>query len=219
MTISTNLNAALGHLAKRFGFDFSELALYAAENTLGGYHPDQRLEQWPIGSMFGVEGQVIYSLVRALKPLNVINIGVYHGCSVAHIAAALLKNGNPKARVHAVDLKIIDTPLMPDELKPYIVEIESDGLTFLEGRWPAKTTLLFEDCLHDEQGTREMWEVMLRKANLGSLIISHDTQHHIVGQDVRNGIEGAGVNLDDGLSLLIEPSDCGLFIYRQTKDA
>lgn len=185
MTISVNLNAALGQIAKRFGFDFSELVLFAAENTLGGYHPDAALEKWPIGSMFGVEGQVLYALTRALKPANVINVGVYHGCSVAHIAAALLKNGNPKARVYAVDLKIIDMPLLPDELKPYIVEIESDGLTFLEGRWPAKTALIFEDALHDYPNTKAMLEVVKRKANIGALAVIHDVSHFIVGQRSR----------------------------------
>lgn len=217
MTIpAISLNTALSQIAERFGFDFSELALYAAEDTLGGYAPDPAICKWPVGSMFGVEGQVLYALTRALKPLNVINIGVYHGCSVAHIAAALKANGNPKARVHAVDLKIIDMPLMPAELKPYIVTVETDGLTFLEGRWPAKTALIFEDALHDYPNTKAMLEVVKRKANIGSITVVHDVSHFIVGPDVKNAALDAGMG--NGIELLISPSDCGLWVWKQDRD-
>lgn len=216
MSEPVTLNTALEQIAERFGLNADDLKQYASEDTLGGYHPNQALERWPIGSMFGVEGQVIYSLTRALKPLNVINIGVYHGCSVAHIAAALLKNGNPKARVHAVDLKILDMPLMPDNLRPYIVEIEGDGLTFLEGRWPAKTALIVEDALHDYDNTRAMLETVKRKANLGAITVVHDVSHFVVGQDVKNAVVDAGMG--SGIELLIEPSDCGLWVWKQDKD-
>jgi hypothetical protein len=216
MTDPISLNAALEQIADRFGFDFSDLAIFASEDEIGGYHPDQRLEHWPIGSMFGVEGQVIYALTRALKPLNVINIGVYHGCSIAHIAVALKLNGNPKARVHAVDLQILDMPLLSDELRPYIVEVESDGLTFLEGRWPAKTTLIVEDALHDYPNTKAMLEAVKRKANLVAITVVHDVSHHIVGPDVKNAVLDAGMG--DGIELLINPSDCGLWIWKQNKD-
>lgn len=207
-----HLNDALKAIASRLNLDANELFNFASEDTLGGYSPNPAESKWPIGSMFGVEGQCLYALTRALKPLNVINIGVYHGCSVAHIAAALLKNGNPKARVYAVDLTILAMPLMPDELKPYIVEVESDGLTFLEGRWPAKTGLIIEDALHDYPNTKAMLETVKRKANLGALTVVHDVSHHIVGGDVKNAVVDAGMG--DGIELLIEPSDCGLWIWK-----
>lgn len=216
MTEPISLTDALTQLATLINVNLDDLIEFVSEDTLGGYHPDAALEQWPIGSMFGVEGQCLYALTRALKPLNVINIGVYHGCSVAHIAAALLKNGNPKARVYAVDLQILDMPLMPDELKPYIVEVESDGLTFLEGRWPAKTGLIIEDALHDYPNTKAMLETVKRKANLGALTVVHDVSHHIVGGDVKNAVVDAGIG--DGIELLIELSDCGLWIWKQSKD-
>lgn len=213
---SVTLSTALELIAERFGLSADDLKQYAAEDTLGGYHPNQALEQWPIGSMFGVEGQVLYAITRALKPLNVINIGVYHGCSVAHIAAALKQNGNAKARVYAVDLKILDMPLMPDDLKPYIIEVETDGATFLEGRWPAKTTLIIEDALHDYPNTRAMLETVKRKANLGAITVVHDVSHHIVGNDVKNAVIDAGMG--GGIELLISPSDCGLWVWKQDKD-
>jgi hypothetical protein len=211
-----NLHTALEQIAERFGFDFSDLAIYAGEDDIGGYAPPPLPSKWPIGSIFEVEGKVLYSLTRALKPQNVINIGVYHGCSIAHIAAALQKNGNPKARVYAVDLKIIDMPLIPDELHSYIVEVESDGLTFLEGRWPAKTTLVVEDALHDYDNTRAMLETVKRKANLGAMGVVHDVSHFIVGNDVKNAVVDAGMG--NGIELLIEPSDCGLWVWKQDKD-
>lgn len=210
------LNDALTQLADYLDLNPDDLQQYVQEDTLGGYHPVESLEQWPIGSMFSVEGQVLYALTRALKPLNVINIGVYHGCSVAHIAAALKANGNPKARVYAVDLQILDMPLMPDDLKPYIQTVETDGASYLEGRWPAKVGLIIEDALHDYPNTRAMLETVKRKANLGAVTLVHDVSHFIVGGDVKNAVIDAGMG--SGIELLIEPSDCGLWVWKQDKD-
>jgi predicted O-methyltransferase YrrM len=212
----TTLQDALTAIAPLINANPDDLIQFASEDTLGGWSPNPNLAKWPIGSIFGEEGQVIYALTRALKPQNVINIGVYHGCSIAHIAAALKMNGNPKARVHAVDLKILDMPLLSDKLRPYVVEVESDGLTFLEGRWPAKTTLIMEDALHDYPNTKAMLEVVKRKANLGAITVVHDVSHHIVGSDVKNAVVDAGMG--DGTELLIDPSDCGLWIWKQNKD-
>jgi hypothetical protein len=48
--------------------DPQELIGYAAEDTLGGYHWDERQRQFPSGSLWQVEGQMLYALVRWLKP-------------------------------------------------------------------------------------------------------------------------------------------------------
>lgn len=206
-----SLNASLELIAERFGLDFSDLVIYAAEDALGGWHPDPALAKWPVGSMFGVEGQILYALCRALKPVSVINLGVYHGCSVAHIAAALKQNGNEKGRVYAVDLTIREWPLMPAELMPYIVPVESEGVAYLHKKWPAKTLMIVEDLIHSEPEVRAVWEAAMPKIAAGGMIISHDSAHFLVGDDVSNGIVMAGA--DTALTVLTEPSDCGLTLW------
>lgn len=212
------LHEALELIAERFGLSADNLKQHVSEDAIGGWHTAPDVARWPMGSLFGVEGQILYALVRELKPLNVINLGVLHGASTAHIAAALKANGNDKARVYAVDKEPISLDRIDPTLHPYIKPVQQDAVEFLQGRWPAKATVLFEDLTHETEQVQAVWEIMLKKANLGSLLISHDAEHYIVGPWVKAGIEGAGVDLDDGVSVLVEPSDCGLFLYQQPSD-
>jgi hypothetical protein len=43
-------------------------------------------------------------------------------------------------------------------------------------------------------------------------MISHDAMHFVVGEQVQAGIQQAGI--ENPLTLLVEPSDCGLAVWR-----
>jgi predicted O-methyltransferase YrrM len=214
------LHEALEQIAERFGLSADNLKQHVSEDNIGGWHTAPDVARWPMGSLFGVEGQVIYSLIRETKPANVMNLGTFHGASAVHMAAALKANGTPKARVYAVDLNLdaFNAANIPDDLREYIVPIEQDAIEWLNGRWPAKIGLIFEDLLHSPEQVQAVWEIALKKANQGAFILSHDYSHWVVGADVAAGIAAAGIAHEDGLEVLIEPSDCGLFIYQQQSD-
>lgn len=216
MTTAIQLNDALSKLATLLDLNADDLIQYAASDTIGGYSPVSGQSLWPIGSIFDVEGRVLFAVVRAMKPLNVFNLGVYHGASVAHIAAALKANGNPKARVYAVDREPVDTSAIAEDLLPYVKFVESDAAAFLQERWPAKVSVIFEDLQHEEEPTREVWEILKSKLNIGGIAIAHDYAHPLVGPAMQAALEGA--EIDGGLPLLISPSDCGLYCWRQSSD-
>jgi hypothetical protein len=216
MTEQVSLQDALTAIAPLVNANPDDLIQFASEDTIGGWSPNPNFAKWPIGSIFGEEGAVIYSLVRALKPQNVINLGVYHGASVAHIAAALKMNANEKARVWAVDHKPVPTEGIPEDLLPYIKFVESDGAEFLRGRWPAKVGLVFEDCEHLEDETRDMWELIKAKLNLGAVAVAHDYLHWVVGLDVQNALLGAEVEPD--YAALIGEADTGIAVWIQRSD-
>ena len=220
MMQSVNIDSALEQIAGRFGLNAAELKAYAAEDDLGGYHPLPEIARWPMGSIFGVEGQVLYALVRATKPQSILNVGTFHGASAVHMAAALVRNNLPSARLYAVDinLSVFNASDLADDMRARIVPVESDAIDYLNRRWPAKVGLIFEDLAHTAAQVQSVWEIALKKANRGALIVSHDISHRSVGQNVQDGITAAGIQLADGLEVLIEPSDCGLFLYRQTAD-
>jgi predicted O-methyltransferase YrrM len=214
------LHEALEQIAERFGLSADNLKQHASLDNIGGWHTAPDVARWPMGSLFGVEGQVIYSLIRETKPANVMNLGTFHGASVVHMAAALKANGTPKARVYAVDLNLdaFNAANIPDDLREYIVPIEQDAIEWLNGRWPAKIGLAYEDLTHEPDQVQAVWEIFKRKANKDTLLLSHDVNHFVVGDWVKTGIQAAGVDIADGLAITVEPSDCGLFIYRQTSD-
>ncbi len=65
----------------------------------------------------------------------------------------------------------------------------------------------------DGKGTAELWVLGVQKLQPGGVMISHDSEHPTAGPDVRAGVALAGVT--GTISLLIEPADCGLLVYRK----
>lgn len=51
----------------------------------------------------------------------------------------------------------------------------------------------------------------MHKMATDAMMISHDSLHWVVGDDVMSGIVMAGA--ENALSVLIEPSDCGLSLW------
>lgn len=206
-----NLDTALDTIADRFGLDARELIAYASEDTIGGYSFDPTQSKWPGGSIWAVDGQVLYALTRATKPALVVQLGGWRGCSTAHFAAALAANG--KGRLISVDR--YPEPAI-DAANTHVSYWTGDALDFLRDLKANTCALVYEDIGHGLVETRDVWTLAMQKVKKGGYVVSHDSEH-TTGQDdgalVRAGIEAAGVS--DYLSMLIEPGDCGLAIARR----
>ena len=218
-----NLNETLQLLAMQLRLDVDALVRYAAEDTIGGYHADDKQSQWPIGSLYGVEGQTLYALVRALQPAHVVEIGSLRGCSTTHIATALSING--QGRVTAVDMNPSAGDMLPGHLHTLVSQVVGDGLVWLAGQDDASIDLLFEDSSHGTDMCAAVADLARSKLSPGGVLVMHDAGHDYailpdgrridsgVGAEVRAGLERA---LGDEYRVyLTEPSDCGLAVWQR----
>jgi predicted O-methyltransferase YrrM len=203
-----NLDEALAKIAARHDLDADELRTFADEDDVGGYHSDPALAQWGMGSIWAVEGKILYAIVRALRPASVLELGSYHGCSTAHIEAALKKNR--KGNLTAVDDQT-DGVTMQYKPGKRVEVVNEDGIAYLK---KTRTTydLIFEDLSHEVAVTAQAWEYGVKRLADGGVMISHDAMHFVVGEQVQAGIQQAGI--ENPLTLLVEPSDCGLAVWR-----
>lgn len=203
---------ALTHAADRYGLDAENLINYAAEDSIGGYHPDERQRKWEIGSIWGVEGQFIYALIRATKPKLVVELGSFKGCSANHIAQALYENGKDtgdKGKLICVDYDPQFKPVPP--FKSIIEIVKMDIADYLEEMPSRRVDFVFEDTFHSVETTQMAWKTATEKVKKDAFVVSHDAAHWIVGKDVRLGIAQVVENVD---IYDIDPSDCGLAVWR-----
>jgi hypothetical protein len=193
------LEEALRQLAADLELDAEELIAYAEEDDETGW--DFNEGDWPIGSVFRAEGQTLYALVRALRPSVVVEYGTQHGCSAKHILMALARNR--KGKLISVDNAFMANHQRFTEAQnrrwEWVYD-DADGADVGE-----EADIVFEDCGHSIEGTRQIMEHAL--ALNPRLILSHDAEHPTVGPTVREGFLQALGSIN---TVLIEPSDCGL---------
>ncbi len=204
-----DINQAIAIIAERYNLNENELKVYALEDEVGGYHTAKSLSKWEIGSLWAVEGKILYSLIRALKPLHIVEVGSYHGCSTTHICEALLKNN--KGRLTSVD--VIHRFKVPAKYKKLVRQIQTNAMNYTFPKTP-KVDFVFDDAMHSEVMTSYIWRQFRTSGKKGGMIVSHDSEHHLVGHDVKAGIEHI---TSDYLSLLVQPSDCGLAMWRNKR--
>lgn len=211
-----NLSEALNLIAQQTGFNASKLHFYADEDTLGGWDFVAKYQRFPSGSIWGVEGQVLYALVRALKPKRVAEIGAWHGCSASHLAAAVKRNG--KGEVVSVDdgseINSVGAhgDMIPTDLRSWVKLVRSDGAAWLEKQPNGSIDLLFEDDNHRAEEVETISRLAIAKLSDGGILVDHDTADHPTGVEVRKGMENAGIPYQ---RYLIEPSNCGIAIWRK----
>lgn len=205
-----NLDSALYQIARDWKLDGDALEAFVGEDDIGGYHSDPSLARWPVGSMWAVEGQVLYALVRALKPKQIVEIGVHMGASTTHLRAAVRANG--VGHVISIDKWAGAGSLIPNDLADYGTLIFDDGLRAIGGLKKNSVDFMFEDAIHSFSEVRDIWTAIAPKCRKGAMLASHDAMHPTEGEMVRGGVKAAG--FDQARSYLIEPSDCGLILAR-----
>jgi predicted O-methyltransferase YrrM len=211
-----NLKSALATIGHAFALDPLELDMAAREDPHGGYHSAYD-DGFPVGSMWRVEGQFLYALIRALKPLSVLELGTSHGCSATHILQSLSDNGI--GTMDCVD-NGSQVGVIGDMIPDYLRERVSIHPTSLENMinsvldMEATYDVIFEDAMHTIEQVDYVWAMAGGILNPGGMIISHDAAHVLVGADVQKGIARAGY-ADRALTVLIEPADCGFAVWRK----
>lgn len=207
-----NLQKFFEKIGKQLNLDPDELAAYAKEDALGGFHTNPVFAKWPASSVWEVEGQSLYALVRALKPKHMLEIGVgISGCSTTHILLAM--HVNRIGHLTSLDLDSNVGKYVPAMLKmrwtfklgPAEALIPSHQLW---AHTPEPISLVYEDSSHELANTTEVLSAVRDHVmNTARLLISHDGMHYRVGGNVR-GAYKATFSVEPEAAL-IEPSDCG----------
>lgn len=209
-----SLPIALTHIASRLNLDAAPLIQYAHEDPHGGYHANHE-DGFTMGSMWRVEGQVVYALVRALKPLRVLELGTSRGCSATHVLQALHDNG--RGTLDCVDngsqVSVIGD-LIPDDLRGNVTIHRAGMEDFIPGLMDGSYDMIVEDGSHLPEQVAFVWSMADRLLTPGGVIVSHDAMHATAGPMVQAGLALAGY-ADKALSILIDPADCGLAIWRK----
>lgn len=204
-----NLDSALRMIAAYLSLSADDLLRYAAEDDLGGYHEHPIRARWPSGSLWEGEGQTLYALIRATRPAFALELGVHVGCSTSHLRRAVQKNGY--GTVTSVDKWGGAGGLIPAYLSSAGVIHYRDALDFIPELPDGSVGFVFEDLCHEAREVQTVLELVRPKLAPHALIVHHDSEHGVEGEEVKRGIEGAGVT--DYLSLLCGETDCGLAVY------
>jgi hypothetical protein len=202
------LEDALAVIGLYLEIDPKLLIEYAEEDQLGGFHLDKKFRTFPHG-IWGVEGQIIYALIRATRPKHILEIGNCWKNSTLHIGDAVLANGVGK--VTTFDLEVLLN--VPEKYQSFM---KSRRVDLREFNYQTRPLLdfVFEDSFHTEKLVAHVWREFATHARSGAIIVSHDSEHFIVGAGVHAGIKQV-VDPGDYLSLAIDPSDCGLALWRK----
>ena len=170
--------------------------------NLGGYHPNPDEAKWPIGSIFENEGQRLYDLVRKEKPLLIVEIGGFVGCSTSWMAKAV--RDNKKGRIISIDNNAHagEWSLIPKELKEFVEFVSDDCF---QCKVPENIDLLFEDGMHTYGFTRKVIERFPAK-----VVVCHDYMHWDCQNTVKHDFDKVFGQPDE--IFFEKPSDCGLAI-------
>jgi len=199
-----NLDDALRMIASDLKTDPEKLIAYAAEDTLGGFNIVPWLSRWPVGSMYEVEGKMLYAMVRALKPAHIVEIGVWHGCSTTHLLSALAKN--EFGLLTSFDLNGIQGSGPPEKLRDRWVFHHQDA-DFGMREIAKSVDMVFEDGFHERKETEATLRIVMTYLN-PRLLTVHDSEHRYVGANVKGALHA--VYGAKWKSALVSPSDCGL---------
>lgn len=220
----SNLNETLSAIATQLHTDAGQLIGFANEDKLGGYHYNAAMQTFPPGSVWGVEGQILYALTRHLKPEKVVEIGGWAGGSASHLALAVKANG--KGHVYSIDdgSEFSDFKhghLIPKDLQEYVTLIKDDGRVWLSKQEAQSIGLLFDDASHAASLIIELARLAMQKVYPTGVLVNHDAMHDqayggngeiwpsTLGRQVRDALTDAGLYYTPYLT---EPSDCGLAI-------
>jgi predicted O-methyltransferase YrrM len=214
------LDAACERIAAFFDLDGQQIHNYALQDDIGGYHhdPDQRRlnDKGELAKgIWGVEGQVIYALIRYTQPRHVLEVGNCWGTSSVHIGEAVLQNGSGK--VTTLDLPVEERKRsrfkVPQRYQEIMTPVYEDLRDFNYRKRP-RLDFVFEDSSHTAELVSHVWREFLKWGAPGGFIVSHDSEHFRVGEGVHEGIQQV-VEAGAYLSLAIAPADCGLAIWRK----
>lgn len=194
-----NLDDALRQVAADGHLNADELIAYAAEDHIGG----RDTGDWPAMSVFADEGKVVYALVRALKPAQVVEVGVASGGTSTHILTALEANG--KGKLWSVDIAPDCGLTVPENLRHRWTFVQADALTV---QLPDQADFCWEDGAHTLDFSTLILEKL--KALNPRAILSHDALTHETYGEAFQVLKAWQTVLPDGKAFKIEGAFTGL---------
>lgn len=200
----TTLDQALALIAKDLKVDAQKLIDYAAEDNVGGYNVVPWQSNWPMGSMYEVEGKMLYAVVRAIQPAEIVEIGVWHGCSTTHLLRALDRNGS--GHLTSFDIEGIKGDGPPEKLRSRWTFHHQDADYGMK-EMKEKVDLVFEDGYHYRKETETTLFIAERWLK-PKVVMVHDTEHPHVGEGLKQAL--SAVYGSRWRSTLAKPSDCGM---------
>lgn len=210
------LYEALSAIAIQLNLNSDDLTRFADEDEIGGW-PSER---WPGGALWSVEGKTLYAIVRAMQPAYILECGTREGCSATHLLTALEANGN--GRLTSVDLCSISDisgagfgGLVPVELRSrwtFRAPLSAQDLLDAD---ITPFEIVFEDTDHTLETTIDILTRLVARPEV-KVVISHDIVHPYVRENVRGAWTNVfGAEGEQWKAYHIEPSDCGLAIWRR----
>jgi predicted O-methyltransferase YrrM len=145
------------------------------------------LDRIDFGSGLGDSANLLYGLVRAMKPAVCVEIGSARGRSACFIAMALRENGG--GRLHAIDphrptawndsgaaetLAVMQRNLERLRLAPYVEIVRATSEEAAAG-WTHLIDLLFIDGDHSYDGVRRDWDLFVPHVAEFGVVVFHDT--------------------------------------------
>jgi len=146
--------------------DFCERAQIDYPSLAGFMIEDSAPRRQEMGSVYPIEGQILYALVRVLRPETVLEFGTMYGCSTEHIVAALERNDF--GRLLSVDINP-QTSLK----SPRLEIIKGDGMEFAE-KWNEPVGMVFEDGPHSFHFTYSVLSKLLPNLTEKGCFVVHD---------------------------------------------
>lgn len=206
-----NLHEGLHLVADYLLLDDVRLIDYAEQDQIGGWDYDAYKHNWPCGSIFGIEGQILYALAREYRPEQVVMMSIMTGgCALSHIAAGLLETAG---RVVCVDSERNAAYLTRAEYAPVIDFAVIYGIEYLRSAPDSSIDILFDDLPKSIDTGAEIARQAQRVLRPGGLLIVHDAAHFLVGATIQEGLRRGGIN--DHLTVKIDDTDCGLAIWKK----
>lgn len=203
-------------IAAKWQLSNLDLSAYAREDSIGGYHSDPTLQKWYMGSLWEVEGKILYGLARLLKAEKVADLGTHVGCSATHFAAAMHRNGN--GHVYSLDVSEASGADIPAVFRSYISLIHEDAKVWLSKQPENSFDIIYEDLGHDAETSMYVAQLALTRLKPGGFLLVHDAEHFGVGIDIRTGLDAA-LGANNYQTVLSAPSDCGLALWRRKEEA
>lgn len=119
-------------------------------------------------------GQALYSIVRAVRPMTVLETGTYWGYSTAFLAGGVKDNGT--GHVVSVDLDAEAGKHLPDGLRPYVTlhrgKPASEVLPDVLGG--VAPEIFFQDSVHDYEGVLAELERVAPLLQRDAVVLFHD---------------------------------------------
>jgi len=156
-----------------------------------------RIGRIDFNSGLGDSANLLYGLVRSMKPATCVEIGSARGKSACYIGTALAENG--RGRLYAIDphrstdwndaesadtLETLRTNVTALGLSDYVTIVRSTSAEAAQG-WQMPIDLLFIDGDHSYEGVKCDWDLFVPYVQPFGIVVFHDTAWEIAEHRVQ----------------------------------